>query len=70
MNQPPSGADVERLLRLSADGPQIVADVLDACVEHLRAVQAARAALSHLSTDEVRAANARRPDLRDREANP
>ena len=70
MNQPPSAAEVERLLRLSADGPQILADVLDACVEHLRAVQAARAALSHLPTDEVRAAIARRHDLLEDEENP
>lgn len=51
---------VEQLLELSATGPQVLADLLDACVEHLRAMEAAKAALRHLETDEVRAAIARR----------
>ncbi|AXH96014.1 hypothetical protein DV701_07630 [Ornithinimicrobium avium] len=56
-------ADVERLLQVSADGPYRLADLLDACVEHLRAVESARAALRHLPPEQVRAAITRRRHL-------
>lgn len=56
MNEPECGADVEELLQLSVNGPHVLADLLDACVKHLRAVEAARAALRHLPTEDIRAA--------------
>jgi hypothetical protein len=50
---------VEQLLDLSASGPQVLAE-LDACVQRLREVHAARSALAQLSTEDVRTAIARR----------
>lgn len=63
MIEPEGDADVERLLQLSTDGPYRLADLLDACVEHLRAVESARAALRHLPPEQVRAAISRRRQL-------
>lgn len=59
MSQPDLGADVEQLLQLSASGPQVLAD-LDQCVNRLRQVHDARAALAQLPTEVVRDAIARR----------
>lgn len=59
MSQPDPGADVEQLLKLSASGPQVLAD-LDECVNRLRQVQDAKAALAQLPTEVVRDAIARR----------
>lgn len=53
-------AQVERLLELSSTGPYVLAELLDACVAHLRAVEEARTALGRLPSEEVRAAIARR----------
>lgn len=51
---------VEQLLQLCGNGPHVLADLLDACVEQLRQVQEARPALAQLSPEEVEQAIARR----------
>lgn len=60
MNEPREvGDDAEQLLKLSASGPEVLAD-LDRCVRRLRDVQSVRSALAQLSTQDVRQAIARR----------
>lgn len=58
----PSDLDgrVEQLLRLCGDGPHVLAELLEACVEQLRQVQRARSVLAQLSAEEVQQAIARR----------